>query len=419
MKRATALEIVGLATILAGVAEPSSALAQTASNCKDLPNVVYMSGTTAVIPVIRLMGARIRKYMGVTLLWNENSEGCDSVGKLIAPTSTNARSVYSYYTELPDQPGSVYPTTCNSPIDQIPDLVINDVSWASCMVSYDSMPPIPLPAQIREYVGPVQGLVPIVANANTYYSIMAEELQDLYICGSKANILGFTSIYDYNPNNSGMSEQWARGLGLAKGSVLTTQLTVSTDNLTAESMLTVKVAPSITPNQTIGYTSTEYYDEYRGQVRGLKVRGVNQKFAYLPDFDGQSIDKINIREGRYTLQGMLRLFAPVDANGVPTNLLVKHIIDWFQENPVEDPALQLPFDVNEVYALRGVVPQCAMKVKKDGDALSFRHFKPAQPCNCRFEFLATGKTSCVLCAGVDAGTCQPGQLCSHGYCESQ
>jgi hypothetical protein len=421
MKRARALVIVGLITIFVGVSEPSSAFAQTASNCTDLTNPVYMAGTTAVIPVIRLMGARLRANMGVTLLWNENADGCYATGQLITPMSGNSRTVYSYYTESSLEPGKVIPYTCNSPLNTVPDLVINDVSWTSCMVSYGSTPPTPLPAGVREFLGPVQGMVSIVPNGNTYYDVTAEELQDLYICGAKANVMSFSNsnfIWDYSAQGSGMRELWARGIGVANGSVLSTGIGLGYfSTITAESMVINYVAPSTSPDLTIGYTSTEYYDQYRGQVRGLKVRGVNQKLAYLPDFDGQSTDKINIREGRYALQGALRLIAPVDASGAPTNLQVKHIIDWFQENPVQDPALQLPFDVNEIYALRGVVPQCAMKVTKDPDTLSFRHYKPPQPCHCSFEFLATGKTGCVPCAGVDAGTCQPGQSCSHGYCE--
>ena len=424
MKRARTLVIVGLIAITGEVVAPSLASAQTAANCTDLPNTVYMGGTTAVIPVIRLMGARLRKYMGVTLLWNENDDGCHSVSQLIYPSNTGARTVYSYYTEASDQPGKVFPNTCNSPINTVPDLVINDVSWSSCLNSYGVTPPVPLPAGIKEFSGPVQGLVPIVANGNRNYDVMVEELQDMYICGGPANVMGFSSsgfIYDYSAAGRGMRELWARGIGVANGSVLSTQVGLGyNSNITAETMVTNYIAPSTSPDLTIGYTSTEYYDQYRGSVRGLKVRGVNQKLAYLPDFDGQSTDKINIREGRYTLQGVLRLIAPVDASGTPTNIRVKHIIDWFQQNPVQDPALQLPFDMNEIYALRGVVPQCAMKVTRDGDLPSFKHYSPPQPCHCSFQVLATGKTDiagCVPCAGIDAGTCQPGQICSYGYCE--
>ena len=130
-----------------------------------------------------------------------------------------------------------------------------------------------------------------------------------------------------------------------------------------------------------------------------------------------STDKLNIREGRYTLQGTLKMVAAVDGTGVPSDPVAKEVIDWFQGNPV-DPSLQLPFDINEIYALGGVVTQCAMKVTKDSDLPVFKRYQPAQPCHCSYEIMATAKTSipgCVKC--TDLLTCSSGQICSHGYCE--
>ncbi len=264
--------------------------------------------------------------------------------------------------------------------------------------------------------------MPVVASSYTYYNdIMAEELLDLYTCGGAARILTFTNtstIYDYPCSASGMRELWARGIGAENGRMLATQIGLGCFNsLTAETAVITYVGPSTSPDQTIGYTSTEFYDQYRDLVRGLKVRGPGQLRAYWPDSDMTSTDKINIREGRYMLQGALRLVAAVDASGVPSKAGARRIIDWFQGNPV-DALLQLPFDVNEVYAKRGVVPQCAMRVTKSSDMPVFKHYKHPQPCHCSFEMLATGKTSiagCVPCAGASA--CSTGQVCSHGYCE--
>jgi hypothetical protein len=171
------------------------------------------------------------------------------------------------------------------------------------------------------------------------------------------------------------------------------------------------VASTTAPDATIGYTSTEFYDESRDVVSALKVRGVNQLKAYLPDTDSTKLDKINIREGRYTIQGALKFVTKVDAAGVPTNAAAKKIIYWMQGNPLADP---LPFDVNEIYALNGVVPQCAMRVTKDNDLSVFRRYSDPSPCHCSFDMLATGKTKCTPCSA--AAPCTTGQ-CSHGYCE--
>jgi len=337
------------------------------------------------------------------------------------------RPVFSYFTESTDAPGKTVPSTCNSQPGQQADLVINDVAYSSC----NGNPP--LPAGAAEFPGPVQGAVPIVPSSFVSYNdVMAEELQALYICGPTTNLLGLSLIYDYVGFTSGLKELFARDSGLSSsirfGGVWTNPLT---QDPTAQTM----VGLVSTATSTIGYTSTEFYDLNRDRVNALKVRGIGQKLAYWPDSSNTVADKINIREGRYTLQGTLRLVAKVDGNGVPTNPTVKHIIDWFQQNPV-DPSLQLPFDMTEIYANNGVVPRCAMKVTNDDDRAVFKHFKPAQPCHCAFQVLATGKTSipgCVPCTGgsveavdggvVDggatssAGTCAANQICSHGYCE--
>jgi ABC-type phosphate transport system substrate-binding protein len=420
MMRTTNLAIAGLCLVVTIAATRSQALAQAGiPNCEDLPNPVFMSGTTAVLPVIRNFGAKLKK-VGVTLLWNENSEGCGSVQDLAFPASNFGRTIFSQYDEVVSGVTSkVAISTCLPKTGTRSELVINDTFWASCPAAQGSS--ANLPATLKEFSGPVQGLVPVVASSYLYYSeITSQELQDLYMCGAKGKILTFSNaatIYDYNCQTSGMRELWVRGLGLVNGRALPGAVGEGCNtNSNAESMVTTYVAPTITPDTTIGYTSTEFYDENRDKVRAFKVRGVNQLKAYLPDADLTSNDKINIREGRYTIQGALKLVAVVDANGVPVSAGAKKIIDWLLDNPLSDPSLTLPFDLNQIYAQHGVVPQCAMRVTKSADEPVFRHYRHPMPCHCSFEMLATGKASpgCTPC--TDSSTCGA-KVCSHGYCE--
>jgi hypothetical protein len=429
MKRARALAIAGLSLFGALTAGSSHALAQGGiPNCEELEHPIYLGGTTAVLPVIRLFGARLRQVK-VTLLWNENSEGCGSVGDLVIPPTTvsKARTVYSQYTEVGSGPNSkIIITTCNAKAGQTPDLVINDTNWTSCGASYNGaitatgVQTISLPPDVKEFLGPVQGLVPIVAGSYlTYSDILETELFALYACGGAAKILTFTesaTIFDFNCLTSGMRELWARGIGASNAGVFRANVGGGCNtNRNAESVVS-EVATSGTPDSTIGYTSTEFYDANRDKVRALAVRGVNGQIkAYLPDSSAASIDKINLREGRYTIQSPLKLVAKVDSSGVPINANARLIIDWMLENPLSDPALTLPFDLNEIYAQRGVVPQCAMRVIKNDDSPIFKHYKHPRPCHCSFEMQATGKSSCKPC--VDPSTCEAGQQCTHGYCE--
>jgi hypothetical protein len=427
MKRAGIHAIAGLSVIGAIAVSGNDAFAQGGvPQCADLPNPIFMEGTTAVVPVIRHLGAKLKK-LGTphTLLYYAN-EGCTGVGQLVRPAQNKVRTVFEYYDEVDPTSvnGKIIISTCNGGIDQVPDIAINDIYWASCPAAYNQTALYgTLPSGYQEFLGPVQGLVPIVASSYLYYNdIMSEELLDLYMCGSNGSIMTFTNsstIYDYNCQGSGMRELFARGLGLANATAFPGLVGLGCNStITAESMVTNYVAPTTSPDTTIGYTSTEFYDAYRDLVRAMKVRGVGQQRAYLPDSSLTSADKINLREGRYTLQGALKLTAQVDASGTPVNAGAKKVIDWMQDNPITDSGLKLPVPINAIYALNGVVPQCAMRVTKDSDQLGFKRYKHPMPCHCSFEMLATGKTSipgCVAC--TDSSTCGTGQVCSQGYCE--
>jgi ABC-type phosphate transport system substrate-binding protein len=427
MKLPKTLGIVGAVVGAAMLAGPDPVFAQGGiPNCADLENPVYMTGTTAVRPVVYLLGARL-KNVHLTLLWNDTNDGCGSVGAFLSTAvDTSTIPVYSYYQESGDATGKVIPFQCNAVRGKKADLVINDVAYSSCVGN-----PTLSGTTAAEFPGPVQGVVPIVPSSFfTYNDVMAEELQAIYFCGSTANILGLNPILNFTGTTSGLKELFARTIGFPASTAMGFTWVSPVDISSADAM----VQNVSTGTTTLGYTSTEFYDQYRDRVNALKVRGVGQKLAYWPDSDKTSTDKLNIREGRYTLQGTLRLVTNV-TGGVPTNPTVKNIIDWFQQNPV-DPSLQLPFDITEIYAKGGVVPRCAMKVTNDEDKAVFKHFKPAQPCHCAFQLLATGKPSiagCVQCTGgsagaVDggvadggvtssAGTCAANQICSHGYCE--
>ncbi|MGB8294492.1 MAG: hypothetical protein WCG85_03625 [Polyangia bacterium] len=417
MKHAKTLAVSGILLIGVTMAGGSDVLAQGGiPACATLPNPVFMGGTTAVLPVIRHFGAKLKAAGVITLLWNENSEGCSSVAQLANQPKNLVRPTFSSYDEVgTGRTSTVVISNCTGTLDQVPDLVINDTFWTSCFFSYGgttSGVPTPLPSNLKEFLGPVQGLVPIVAKSYQYYfDITALELLDIYGCGASAKVLTFLDdsfVYNYNGETSGIRELFARGIGAPNGQIL--MVGSGNSNITAETMIQY-VSSTISPSATIGYTSTEFYDESRDIVNALKVRGVNQNLAYLPDTDQTSLDKINIREGRYTIQGALKFVTPVNANGVPVNAGAKKIVDWMQGSPAADP---LPFDVNEIYAERGVVPQCAMRVTKDSDQSLFRHYTDPSPCSCSFEMLATGKTSCKPCSA--SSPCATGQ-CSHGYCE--
>ncbi len=421
---------------IAGAFHGSHALAQGGiPDCSTLPNPIYMTGTTAVEPMVQELGARLRQ-LNVTLLWNETGDGCGATSDLAFPSPSVAPvlSTFSYYEEVPaaqvdGAPPKITPLSCNAtrPSDSRSDLVINDLFWQDCAAASAASSLASLPSDYMEFQGPVQGLVPIVQDSYYYVSdIMAEELLDIFGCGASGKILTFTdnsAILDYC-YNSGMKALWDISLGQP-----VSVFHAPTNNVLCPSALTMIIqVNSHVALTAISYTSTEAWDQDRGAVRALKVRGLNQNLAYFPDSSSVARDKINIREGRYTIQGSLKLVAHVaamDGGGQPQpdNPAAKRMIDWLQGNPVQDPTLQLPFDIIDVYAQSGVVPQCAMKVIKDTDAPLFRPYQPENPCGCYFQIQATGASilGCEPCQ--DSSTCPTGTACyfhgipAQGYCE--
>ena len=178
------------------------------------------------------------------------------------------------------------------------------------------------------------------------------------------------------------------------------------------------VASSTSPDKTIGFLSAEVYDQMRGQLKALAFRGFKQTLSYLPDSDSNSRDKRNLRDGHYTIQAPMHMWAALNGDGSFVQPLARKMVDWMQGNQVA-PEDQLPFNINDVYAQAGVVPKCAMKVMRSVDGGPFAPYvsdKP--PCGCSFESAATGQAvppGCVKC--TDSTGCSNGQVCSYGFCE--
>jgi ABC-type phosphate transport system substrate-binding protein len=394
--------------------------------CSSLANPIYMKGTTAVVPLVRRLGAKLAQLPTPhTLIW-QNRAACEAITYITSPPTTSVviNQTASYFVEASN--GKIAELSCNLTNTQTFDIAISDIFASSCPQSYQDHLDL-IPAGYKEFLGPVQGLVPIVAQSYLYYTeITAEELSDIYMCGTKGRILTFTDdrfVANY-ADLDGMRELMALAMGVrgsvfhifgSQGSAFST-FSISGQPTATEVM--TAIASTINVDASIAYTSTEVYDDNRDQVRALKLRGLNQKRAYLPDTDLTSRDKINIREGRYTVQSALKLVAHVDANLVPDRPGAKKLVDWLLGNPVLDPALQLPVDIVSIYAQSGVVPQCAMKVTKDTDNPIFRPFAPEHPCHCFFQTQATGAQSIAGCTPcTTSATCAAGQSCSYGYCE--
>lgn len=172
------------------------------------------------------------------------------------------------------------------------------------------------------------------------------------------------------------------------------------------------VATSSNPNATIGLLGVDVYDSVRNQVKMLAFKSFNQKYAYFPDSTNTAFDKQNVRDGHYVPWSPTPYITRVDGTGKATDPNVQRIIDLVFGTRTDA-------DVNGLDAVigSGLVPECAMKVKRVFDGGDLSLFDPPEPCGCYYEAkVPQGTTKCTVCS--NDGACGGGK-CRRGYCEAK
>ncbi len=75
-------------------------------------------------------------------------------------------------------------------------------------------------------------------------------------------------------------------------------------------------------------------------------------------------------------------------------------------------------DLIEILAEAGLVPVCAMRVRRETEMGPLASWAPERSCGCYFDFLTTGSTDCQAC-DIDAMCPDDAPRCNYGYCETQ
>jgi hypothetical protein len=168
---------------------------------------------------------------------------------------------------------------------------------------------------------------------------------------------------------------------------------------------------STKPENAIGILGVEVFDADRATLTELAFRAKGQYAAYFTDSTQTSRDKQNVRDGHYTVWSPTVWMINVDAGGSPVSADAKYIVDLIAGLDVT-PAPN--FDSQTSVARVGLVPNCAMRVKRDFDGGPLSLYKPAESCTCKF--LADVDISpCATCDATHA--CTGGTVCRNNYCE--
>jgi hypothetical protein len=163
------------------------------------------------------------------------------------------------------------------------------------------------------------------------------------------------------------------------------------------------------PNQAIGFVAADYFDLNRTMFNSLAFQAAGQAKAYYSDSAADVADRRNVRDGHYTIWGYEHFIAKTSNGALSTQ--ASDLIGWFT-----GAKTSANFDYVALEGDAGVIPQCAMKVKRASDGGLMSAYAPSETCNCAFEAAISKSTpaSCTACS--TASPCATG-TCRHGFCE--
>ncbi len=382
--------------------------ASAAVNCSSLvgaSSLVIESGDTQE-PLLKTLGKKLRDSSAhpVTVLYRTTGT-CTLIDDMYKATPIAQGSTLLYMPTMTDDPTwdpSKAPLSCT--VDEAGGLPIQLAIAATFTSSCTQSPP---PGGLATFNGPIQGYSFIAPKASTEVAITAEEGYFVWGFGNTGGAAPWTdeNFLFGRPATKSTALTLAAAVGLPAGLLKGLKLDKSTEVLN-------DVATSPDPQKTLGLMGVEVYDANRDKVNVLAFRAFKQRYAYYPDSQPALFDKQNLRDGHYVPWAPTVYIGQVDGGGVLTDANTKLFYDLVMGNTTLA-------DVDGLAAVvaKGLVPDCAMRVKRDYDGGPLSLYTPADACGCYYESkVPNGSTSCASC--TNDGPCGAGK-CRHGYCEAK
>lgn len=409
MYRKRSTMMAGLAIALLLSAAPAGAQTTTVA-CSDtsvLPNPVYMAGSSAFEPTLAQLAAQIKAKQGMSIIYSPIAS-CNGVSAISDAVPLAGTAHYYTVPAAVDggAAGTVTTNSCTLTSGTMALIGVADVGYDSCTGNA-------IPATIGEVHGPVQSMLIIVPEANVTTTAMSmEQAAAIWGCGAKGNQTPFIdeNAIQQRDASSGTQIMFARAIGVPENAFK------GKANSGTGPLVTSLLAVA-DPQTAIGIAAADAYATRRSTLNAVAFRGRGQTKAYYADSDTNAVDKKNVRDGHYVIQGPLHFFTTLSA-GAPT-ATAKKVLDWISGAQAIDPADAKNVNYVSTVAALGDVPQCAMKVQLDKDGGNFSPYTPPVSCNCFFDKAVTNATvapaGCVAC--TSDSQCAGGKRCQTGYCE--
>ncbi len=434
------------------LAVSGQAHAQSTPLCSSFTNPVFISGSSAVQQGLQAVAAALGTNVSIIY---QNPDSCLGVADFIAGTPSTENGATPKYL---NPNGTTVPCQLDSPTPQVPDVAVSDVFPATCGIT-SLTGTGPGGANMVEVQGPAQAIDIAVPAASNATSISGEAAYVVF----GADAMTYT-IPQWNvpagiftrPQTSGTLNMTASAIGLAsaKWANATTGSTSAQQKAGTGGIITAIANTAVSPNATISTVSDEGLIVYNStpagdgglppQIKPLAFQHKGQKCGYFPSSKQSTFDKINVRQGRYTIWGPVHFLVPVDGSGKvigPHAAAAATVMDFFiatGQNPTTalltaasgtTPTIT---DANkkamiETEAKPGyVVPWCAMEVSISSEIGTPMPYQSPTPCVCDFETLvgavSNGKTlggqTCTAC--TDNTQCSGSTpTCRYGFCEAR
>jgi hypothetical protein len=375
-----------------------------AAPCTDLPNPVYLQvGDTQVNLMKRLARAlRDNTPNPISLVWF-SAGSCTNIQAIYTRVPVTADMEFVASTlENPAWTPASPATKCTPTGGVVPDIANSALFVSSCTTETP-------PATVKSTFGPVQAYVMAVPEASTQTAITYEEAYFVFGYGAAGMIAPWVgpelaNLFIRTTTKSTLLT-WAANIDVPGGKWKGMAFDKSTEVVTA-------LQTSTTPESSIGLLGVEVYDSLRSSLNSLAFRGKGQYAAYFPDSTRESRDKQNLRDGHYTVWSPTEWLLTTDTNGVAVSASAKYVVDLIAGKSVTP---KQNFDMPAIVAAVGLVPDCAMGVKRafEGGPLSL--YQPAESCTCKYESLVDA-SSCQTCSA--AAPCGTG-VCRDSFCEVQ
>jgi hypothetical protein len=402
---ATATSLVSFPVV---AANECPAIAITCSDTSRLPNPVFMAGSSAFEPVLSQLALKIGAKQGVSVIYSPISS-CTGVAAVSPPAEDPTPQLLTgtahYFVVDATDGTKAVQCSCNVAGNTAASIGVSDVAFQSCQNTAK-------PANVGEWFGPQQAMLIVVPEANvTTAALSSQQAAAIWGCGQQGNVSPFLDESNgtfKRSATSGTQILVARNIGVPETAFKGKATSSSSDMLT-------QLVGAPNPQAAIGFIAEDFYATHRSVLNAVAFRGIGQKKAYYADSDSSADDLLNVREGRYMIQGPVHLFAPLGTTGA-LSATARLVLDWVTGNVAIDPTD--PSFYARTVASNGAVPQCAMKVQIDKDGGKFSPYTPPVSCDCayrRSKSLKIASGTCLPCTADSS--CVGGLRCQHGFCE--